>query len=84
MSASGETPTSASSGAIGYPIQVAFPARFPPTSFETQVRVMTRSIGVRATRSSQVRVSSRATMPWIRNRHWSVVSCGTRRAVSMR
>jgi hypothetical protein len=84
MSASRCTPTSSRRSAIGKPTQVALPASSPPTSFETQVNVIRRSMGVRRSNWSQLSVTSRSTMPWMRRRQSSVVRRGTCSAVSMR
>ncbi len=45
------------------PIQRAAPRYRPPTSLETQVRVMSRSMSGIASRSSRVNVTSRSTSP---------------------
>ena len=84
MSASGRGPASASSSAIGKPVQVALPARLPPTSLDTQVRVTIRSRNSRLVSDCQSSSISLSTIPWIRSRQSAVVSAGTRSAVSMR
>ena len=78
------TPASASRSRSGTPIQRAEPAYWPPTSLDTQVRVMSRSIIGRARRSAKLRRSSRSTMPCTRSCQSAVLSFGTMRAVSTR
>ncbi len=57
------TPASSSSGASRTPVQRAVPTYGPPTSLDTQVRVMSRSTSGRRSRSSKDSVSGRSTMP---------------------
>ena len=83
-SAAGSTPASSSKGFSGTPTQRALPMYGPPTSFETHVSVMSRSISSRATSCSKSRVISRSTMPWIRSVQSSARTAGTSRAVSTR
>jgi hypothetical protein len=62
-SAPGSMPISRSNGASGTPSQRAVPMYGPPTSLETQLRVMSRSIRGRLSRSVKDSSVSLPTMP---------------------
>jgi hypothetical protein len=74
----------ASSGAIGVPNQRALPTRSPPTSLETQARVMSRSTSGPRRRSSKPIDTSCPTIPWILRRQSAAVMRGVTSVVSMR
>ncbi len=81
----GLTPASRSRSARRTPIQRALPTYGPPTSLDTHVRVMSRSINSRASRSWNVYVTGRVTpFPWIRSRQRVASTFGTTSAVSTR
>ncbi|MNI53936.1 hypothetical protein D3C73_1087970 [compost metagenome] len=69
---------------MGRPSHLAFPANFPPTGFDTQVRVTCDSIRSASRRSWKVRVTSSSTIPCTRSSQSLMLISGTLRAVSMR
>ena len=77
-------PALASTSASGMPSHRADPMYGPPTSFDTQVRVMSRSIVGIAASSSKVKVTSWSTSPSMVSVHESTSTVGRLRRVSTR
>lgn len=81
----GFTPASRSRSASRTPIHRALPTYGPPTSLDTQVRVMSRSMISRRNRSLKLSVTGRSTpLPWILSLQSFASMRGTTRAVSTR
>ena len=78
------TPARASRSRTGMPSQAALPTYGPPTSFDTQVRVMRLSTRRSLSRSRKLSSSSWSTMPWMRSVYPSTGTFGTLSAVSTR
>ena len=83
-SALARAPARRSSPASGTPSQRALPLYVPPTSFETQTRVMSASVSGIRSNSPKVTSSSRSTIPSIRSVQSRGESCGSTRSVSTR
>ena len=79
-----ETPASSSTSRSRTPVHLALPTSRPPTSLLTQAIVTYCSNIGRPTSSSQVRVVSRSTRPWMRSVQVAMSTDGVSRAVSMR
>jgi hypothetical protein len=84
MSAPDCGPAFASTSRMGTPSHLAVPSRSPPTSFETQVRVIEYSSRPRSSRSWNESVSSVSTMPTTERLQAAGSMEGTVRAVSTR
>ena len=84
ISASEAIPASRNRSRTRYPVQVALEMSSPPTGLDTHVSVTVFSMGSKRCRSSNVKVTSLSTMPWMRNRQSARDTWGTLRAVSMR
>ena len=80
----GRTPARSSRSLVRTPSQRAAPTYGPPTSFETQVRVMSRSTSGIVSSSSKVSENGRSTSPSTVSFQPSTETRGITRAVSIR